>query len=1238
MNIKSCFRSGAVGPRIYAAFLLCAASGLLAMFSFASTPTTGTITPTNPKITYTAGPFFVINPTPVIELDSGPECNNPVQPCDDFALTVNLPANYVESNPGAALKVTLSWNDTGTGNSDYDLYIYKNPRPDCSPNDCTATTGSQAADSQSASSNDPEVATIPLVDGVSHYTVVVVPYTPTGESVNVVVELLQSAAPGSPTFGSADATKPGQPRYQNFYAPPGSAKSRSGEFNIGYNPKSGRIMTMNDGPIWRLTPPELLAPAKPECCEALWEDKSNDTLDFGLDPILWTDQKTGRTFASNSTVGANAVYGYTDNDGDSWIPFGIAAPNGGADHETIGTGPYPAIASALATPLNQGEAVYYCSQDIVGPATCYRSDDLGVSYGPSVLAYTGQPSAPNGICGGLHGHLHVAPDGAVWLPVSQCSGLQGGAFSTDAGTTWHTFQVPNAISQQQGADPSIAIDADSTIYYGYVNNEPVPAGHQPEGHARVQVGHLDAVSNTISWSNNFDLGKTHGIVNAAEIEAVGGSSGRAAIGFLGANISGDYQAQAYPGKWYAFISSTYDGGKTWTTVNATPNDPVQSETGIWQGGGSNLNRNLLDFNEITVDAKGRVLYGYSDGCVSTGCIGGTGPNDFVAYMRVARQIGGKSLFAAYDPNTDTTTAQRPKPACLSGDRDVSGVHLSWKSPDNGGSPITQYKVFRGTASGKESLTPVGTTTTKTTFIDTTVNPAVSDYYYFVEAANAIGTGLPSNEVDLKSVTIPPPTSVNSCSGNNVVTDNVGDAINPAPGAQGPTDQSDITAISFRADKPLTTITAVMTLANLSSTPSPGNGAMLYRVVWVAPDGKTYAAEAQVSAGDNVVYGWGEYDGPSDSFAGGNLTAPNSTTGTFNSGVNGTITIDVPAASVGHPTIPVYDDSGAIPAVRNPYGIVFGAEGTPGLIATYWLRPSDRAPDFDQGVNGSGFGQNWAVCVRPNNPPVAALTVTPTTGTDGFVANLDGSRSFDPDTAYPPDTIASYTFSFGDGSGSVTTSSSKITHTYYHNQGCGTGPCTYVASLTVKDSRGMQSSNGANQAITVKAAPSPSPTPTPTPTATPAAIQVTVQSSPAGHTFSVDGTSYSATKTFSWTPGSSHTIATTSPQSGGTLVRYVWSNWSDSGAMSHTVAPTKNTTYTANFTTQYYLTMASATGGTVSPASGWRNSGAAVSISATPSSGHSFTGWSGTGTGSYSGTNNPASVTMNSPITEKPGFQ
>src|SRR5213592_469436 len=281
---------GFFNPRILIAVSLCSVGVLLAMFSFAATPSSGTLTDTSGPLSYTAGPFFVANPTPILFVDQGPECFGSEQPCDDFALTVTLPAGYHTTNPNASVKVTLSWIDSGSGSSDYDLYIYKTPRGDCSPNDCTSTDGTQAADYQSASSSNPEIATIsPLHDGSQTYTVVVVPYTPTGETVHVTAELVPGSGStgGVPGFGGPDPSAPGVPRYQNFYAPDGtSAQSSSGEFNIGYNPKTGRIMNMNIGPVWRITPPELLSPAKPECCEGLWEDKSNPTTNTGLDPIL----------------------------------------------------------------------------------------------------------------------------------------------------------------------------------------------------------------------------------------------------------------------------------------------------------------------------------------------------------------------------------------------------------------------------------------------------------------------------------------------------------------------------------------------------------------------------------------------------------------------------------------------------------------------------------------------------------------------------------------------------------------------------------------------------------------------------------------------------------------------------------------------------------------------------------------------------------------------------------------
>jgi Bacterial Ig-like domain (group 3)/Divergent InlB B-repeat domain len=158
-----------------------------------------------------------------------------------------------------------------------------------------------------------------------------------------------------------------------------------------------------------------------------------------------------------------------------------------------------------------------------------------------------------------------------------------------------------------------------------------------------------------------------------------------------------------------------------------------------------------------------------------------------------------------------------------------------------------------------------------------------------------------------------------------------------------------------------------------------------------------------------------------------------------------------------------------------------------------------------------------------------------------------------------------------------------------------------------------------------------------PSPTPSPIQVTVQTNPTGLSFSVDSTVYTNTRMFSWVPGSSHTIATTSPQSGGVSTRYVWKSWSGGGAISHSVTPTKNTTYAATFNTQYHLTMSAGTGGKVSPSSGWRNSGAAVSITATAAPGYTFSNWIGSGNGSFSGATNPASIVMGGPITEGASF-
>jgi hypothetical protein len=113
-----------------------------------------------------------------------------------------------------------------------------------------------------------------------------------------------------------------------------------------------------------------------------------------------------------------------------------------------------------------------------------------------------------------------------------------------------------------------------------------------------------------------------------------------------------------------YVATTYDRGAHWTTVDTTPTDPVQRGC-VWNSGGSNPCRNLLDFNGMTIDRTGRVMVGFADGCVPASVepknsVTGKATNDCSNSLLVAkngltdhgaivRQQSGKGLLRAFDP-------------------------------------------------------------------------------------------------------------------------------------------------------------------------------------------------------------------------------------------------------------------------------------------------------------------------------------------------------------------------------------------------------------------------------------------------------------------------------------------------------------------------------------------------------------------------------------------------------------
>lgn len=710
----------------------------------AATPASATLTEANPEVTYSAGPFLIRNVS-AGAIVTEEICQSPALPCDEFELTVDLSPEYRAAHPDDVVVMQWKW---ANALEDYDYRVYDE-------------SGAEVVSAGSAS--DPENAVIDANNG--KYIVRGVPFTVAGGSFTATIKLLSphEAPVPPPAAGLA-------PEYVSI-APPDGVGDGAGEPSIGYNPLTKRILFYGAAAqTLRGTLPENLPQPLPEVCDVGWEDVSSPLLTgtaasvAGADPILFTDQVTGRTFVSNlnipipappTAVGLNSLFEYTPDDGDTWIPGQIGPPEGGYDHQTVGAGPYPASLSFLAIPaLNGGHAVYYCSQAGF-TAFCSRSDDGGLTFPNGFPIYNAQTDG----FGGIHGHVKVAPDGSVYVPVKACGDQQCVTESDDGGVTWDVRRVPD--TSPGPSDPSVGIATDGTVYFCYVNGD---------GHPHVTVSH-DKGQN---WTDDYDIGAAQHIETSVFPEAVAGDPDRAACAFNGSTRGGNLQALDFPGIWYGYVATTYDGGKSWHTVNVTPNDPIQRESGVWLGGGSgHPQRNLLDFNEITIDEHGNALFGFADGCTGD-CSTGVAPNNFSSKASVARQIGGRPLYTQFDP----PIPMAPKAACLAGVRDATAAHLSWRAPYSGGAAISGYRIYRSTGVNDEQM--VGETDTKARFDDFSTDPAAARYNYRVTAVNSQGEGLFSNPVELL-VTAAVNESACTLPGITVVKDGSNDSTGGVPG-------------------------------------------------------------------------------------------------------------------------------------------------------------------------------------------------------------------------------------------------------------------------------------------------------------------------------------------------------------------------------------------------------------------------------------------------------------------------
>jgi hypothetical protein len=556
-----------------------------------------------------------------------------------------------------------------------------------------------------------------------------------------------ASAAAPPAFGYGPMTFTNSAAPAAFFSAP-----FAGEPSLGINGKTGAALYMAGTDVYKVGVNAATSPVG-----ISWANVTPLQSLANADPILATDRVTGLTFAGGDTGPCGALFTST-NDGGTW--GNSAACVGTTDHPTVGSGPSAPGGGALPVAGN-GRTAYFCQQQDLN--MCSASLDGGQTWAPGV---------PQQDCLGLFGHVKIDTAGTAYVPSVNCfdnaAGVfkVGGFYSNDNGQNWASYTIPDAPVPARGFDAQLAITPDRTLYESWSD-----AGN----HTMV----TSSKTHGTTWSPQVDLASTVSppMVAATFQTVTAGDNGRVSIAYLGTQVGtpgvSPYDS-GYHGIWYLWVSTTLDGGQTWSTVKATP-EPVQRGSISDGGTASQGQRNLLDFIDAQTLNDGRVAVAYADGCLDV-CNGpaGTEAQSTAQYATIAVQDTGRGLFAAQDVIPVTP----PSAPVLTGSTSGSSNSLAWTVADDGGAPVTSYTVNRAVGSGAFATVA---TTTDPSYVDSPVT-AGTTYRYTVTATNSAGPSVPSSPLSLLPTTVPSAPTLTATGGSSKVTltwtppDNGGSAI------------------------------------------------------------------------------------------------------------------------------------------------------------------------------------------------------------------------------------------------------------------------------------------------------------------------------------------------------------------------------------------------------------------------------------------------------------------------------
>jgi hypothetical protein len=353
-----------------------------------------------------------------------------------------------------------------------------------------------------------------------------------------------------------------------------------------------------------------------------------------------------------------------------------------------------------------------------------------------------------------------------------------------------------------------------------------------------------------------------------------------------------------------------------------------------------------------------MLVAYADGCITGDCVRGvdrnadgkldSNDNDGAAKATIIRQTGGKRLFSAFDPPANAA----PEPPLLVATRDGDAVNLAWSVPDDGGSPLTAYRLYRGVQGGAEILL-TSFNADVNSYIDNEAGAA--NYYYRVTASNANGEGT-------SSARVVPTSSESPCTGSGVtvLTDPSGDSLDQLA-------SHDIRSVQigepYSADGSQKLVFTIK-MADLSDPLTPNTN---WRIYFTGADNNGYFVDMRTDLLGAVTFKYGTYIHNADNTAGTATTVGNLDTGSKYDAQADTITLVVSNSKIGNPhaggrlsrlfvRVPVV----AIVPDNANYGTPSTAVGyTLAGNASCQARPA--APSALTAVNGQGKGSvllNW----------------------------------------------------------------------------------------------------------------------------------------------------------------------------------------------------------------------------------------------------------------------------------------